>query len=313
MNDVRRLIREIHRRSLWQVLGIYLAASWGVLQVVDTVVDTAGLPDWLPGLALILLLVGLPVVLATAIVQEGLGRTAAVDSPAEETGPPSTYESPEAKRPSPIGSGRTEPVVVFTWRNAMLGGVCAMALWGVAATGLLLRGGGAAAGDEGVPPSIAVLPFENMASEENQYFTDGIHEDIITALTKVGGLKVISRTSVLDFADPMNRPTIPEIAAQLGVVAILEGSVRREGEDVRVTAQLIDGRDEGHLWADTYDRGVGVGVFALQASLAREIANELGATLAPGAGEQLERIPTESVEAYDLYMRVLRQARILWI
>ncbi len=289
MSSFKRLIQEIHRRSLWQVLGIYLVISWGVLEAVGGIASTAGLPEWLPSLALILLLIGLPIVLATAFVQEGLGRA-----------PDPVSDDAPGRTPSRVHtSGATS---LFTWRNALGGGGAALGLWAVVATALLLRGGASTTEVAGAQPSIAVIPFDNMASAENQYFTDGIHEDIITALTQVGGMKVISRTSVLVFADPESRPSIPEIARLLGVQWILEGSVRREGDRVRVTAQLIDGRKDGHLWAQQYDRDV-VDVFALQADLAREIASQLGATLTPDAASQLARVPTRDPVAYELYVR----------
>jgi len=124
--------------------------------------------------------------------------------------------------------------------------------------------------------SIAVLPFANMSPDkDNEFFADGVHEDVITNLAKIRDLKVISRTSVLAYRDPASR-NLKRIAAELGVATVLEGSVRRSGTKVRVTAQLIDARTDEHLWAETYDRDL-TDVFAIQSTLATEIAAALKA------------------------------------
>lgn len=156
--------------------------------------------------------------------------------------------------------------------------------------------------------SIAVLPFANMSPEaENAFFADGIHEDVITSLAKIRDLKVISRTSVLAYRDAASR-NLKKIAADLGVAVVLEGSVRRAGNKVRVTAQLIDARTDEHLWAETYDRDL-TDVFALQGALASEIAGALKANLTAGEKALIERRPTQDPMAYDLFLqgRVLKQ------
>jgi TolB-like protein/class 3 adenylate cyclase/Flp pilus assembly protein TadD len=150
--------------------------------------------------------------------------------------------------------------------------------------------------------SIAVLPFENFsADKENAFFADGVQDDILTALSKVADLKVISRTSVLSYAAGTKR-NLREIAQALGVAHILEGSVRRAGGKVRVTAQLIDARSDAHLWADTYDRDL-ADVFAIQSEIARTIAEQLQAKLSPSEKAAIEKPPTTDLTAYDLYLR----------
>ncbi|MDP2138047.1 MAG: hypothetical protein Q8J74_09345, partial [Candidatus Didemnitutus sp.] len=150
--------------------------------------------------------------------------------------------------------------------------------------------------------SIAVLPFANLSSEkENEFFADGVHDDVITNLAKIRDLKVISRTSVLAYRDTAAR-NLKKIAAELGVANVLEGSVRRVGNQVRVTAQLINATTDEHLWAETYD-GELTDIFGLQARLAREIAAALKATLTAGEKSLIERRPTQNQEAYDLYLR----------
>lgn len=150
--------------------------------------------------------------------------------------------------------------------------------------------------------SIAVLPFANMSAEkENEFLADGIHEDVITSLAKIRDLKVISRTSVLAYRDTASR-NLKKIAADLGVAVVLEGSVRRSGNRVRVTAQLIDARTDEHLWAENYDGDL-TDVFALQAKLAQQIAAALKATLTPGERSLIERRPTQDQLAYEYYQR----------
>ncbi|MBL9219504.1 MAG: TIR domain-containing protein [Opitutaceae bacterium] len=159
-----------------------------------------------------------------------------------------------------------------------------------------------------VGKSIAVLPFANMsADKENDFLADGIHEDVLTSLAKIRDLKVISRTSVLAYRDTAAR-NLKKIAADLGVAVVLEGSVRRSGSKVRVTAQLIDARTDEHLWAENYDGDTG-DVFALQAKLAQQIATALKATLTPDERSLIERRPTQDAQAYEFYQRakLLRQ------
>ncbi len=150
--------------------------------------------------------------------------------------------------------------------------------------------------------SIAVLPFANLsADKENEFFADGVHDDVITSLAKIRDLKVISRTSVLAYRDAASR-NLKKIAAELGVATVLEGSVRRVGNKVHMNAQLIDARTDEHLWAETYD-GDTTDIFALQAKLAQQIATALKATLTPGEKTMIEHRPTENQEAYELYLR----------
>ena len=149
--------------------------------------------------------------------------------------------------------------------------------------------------------SIAVLPFTNMSDDkENAYFADGMHEDLLTQLALIGDLKVTSRTSVAEYRE--TRKKVRQIGAELGVATLLEGSVRRSGDRVRVTAQLIDVQSDRHLWAKTYDRDL-KDVFAIQAELAAEIAQSLQATLSPQIRVELARIPTRNMVAYELLLR----------
>ena len=150
--------------------------------------------------------------------------------------------------------------------------------------------------------SIAVLPFANMSpNAENAFFADGVHEDVIASLAKIHDLKVISRTSVLAYRDTAQR-NFRKIAEELGVGAVLEGSVRRAGNKVRVVAKLINTGNQETLWGETYDRDL-TDVFAIQSALAQEITGALKATLTSGERALIARKPTENAAAYELYLR----------
>ena len=283
---MKKLVHEVHRRSLWQVLGIYLVLGWVVLQVVDVLAQNMGLPEWVFPFAIVLLVIGLPVVLATAFVQVGVGSNSlSGDAPADS--PPQT------------------PDGLLTWRNAIGGGVAAFALWGVVAAGWMLfgPGRGPSSAEAADLRSVAALPFSTVhTDEESLAFVAGIHDDLLTQLSKIDSLKVISRTSVMQYEGTTK--TIPEIAAELGVATILEGGVQKAGDRVRVNVQLIDAENDEHLWAETYDQQLtAANVFAIQSDLAKKIAVALRATLTPEVRQRIEAQPTENLAAYDYYTR----------
>src|SRR5881392_20177 len=150
--------------------------------------------------------------------------------------------------------------------------------------------------------SIAVLPFENLSDEkQNAFFTDGVQDEILTDLAKIADLKVISRTSVMQYKSGVAR-NLRKIGQELGVAHLLEGSVQRAANRVRVNAQLIDARNDAHLWAQTYDRDL-ADVFAIQSEIAKAIADQLQAKLLPSEKAAIEKRPTSDLVAYDLYTR----------
>ena len=154
----------------------------------------------------------------------------------------------------------------------------------------------------GVEKSIAVLPFENLSEEKaNAFFTDGVQDEILTYLSKIADLKVISRTSVMQYKSGAPR-NLREIGRQLGVAHVVEGSVQRAANKVRVNAQLIDARNDAHLWAQTYDRDL-ADVFAIQSEIAKAIADQLQAKLSPNEKKAIEQPPTTNLAAFDLYSR----------
>jgi TolB-like protein/cytochrome c-type biogenesis protein CcmH/NrfG len=151
--------------------------------------------------------------------------------------------------------------------------------------------------------SVAVLPFTTRSMDEaDQFFSDGVHDDLLTQLAKIGSLKVISRTSVMEYRDTIKR--IPDIAAELGVATVVEGAVQRSGDMVRITAQLIDAQTDEHLWAESYDRELTArNLFAIQTEIATSIAGALKATLSPEEQAALERQLTDNREALEAYWR----------
>src|SRR5262249_35882890 len=151
-----------------------------------------------------------------------------------------------------------------------------------------------------IDKSIAVLPFENLSGEKkNVFFADGMQDEILTNLSSIGDLRVISRTSVMQYKSGTAR-NLREIGQQLGVAHVVEGSVQRSGNRVRVNAQLVDVRTDRHLWGQTYDRDL-ADVFAIQSEIAKSIADEVEAKLSPAEKDAIERAPTSDITAFDLY------------
>jgi TolB-like protein/cytochrome c-type biogenesis protein CcmH/NrfG len=154
--------------------------------------------------------------------------------------------------------------------------------------------------------SIAVLPFTNLSPDpENEYFSDGLTDDIITQLSKISDLKVISRTSVMQYKKAAK--SLPLIGQELGVATVLEGSVRRAGNRVRIAAQLVNAQNDTHLWAEAYDREL-TDIFAIQSDVAQQIAAALQARVSPAEQQRIGRKPTENLEAHQLYL----QGRFFW-
>ncbi|HEY3663453.1 MAG TPA: tetratricopeptide repeat protein [Chthoniobacterales bacterium] len=264
---------ELKRRKVYRVAVAYVIAAGGIIQLASAVFPAWELPTWTLRLTVVLLLIGFPLALVLAwafdVTPQGIRTTPTL--PAE----PGTVAAPRHRR-----------------RNVALlvgSGVLASALAGF----FLLPQADATRMEK----SIAVLPFENFSNEQaNAYFADGIQDDILTNLSKIGDLKVISRTSVMGYRGGQQK-NVRQIGKELGVAAVLEGSVRREGNRVRVNVQLINTVNDQHIWAEDYDREL-TDVFAIQTDLAQKIAHELQAQLSPREQEQMMRKPTENGEAY---------------
>ena len=257
---------EVRRRKVYRVAAAYIIAAGGVIQLASAAFPAWELPSWTLRLLIVCLLMGFPVALMLAwafdITAEGIQAT-----------------------PDVATSGR------HTRRNMILLIACGLILSAGAGFFLLPR-----IAAHKIDRSIAVLPFQNLSDEkENAYFADGIQDDVLTNLSKIGDLKVISRTSVMPYR--ATKSNAREIGKSLGVGTILEGSVRRVGNRVRVNVQLIDVANDQHIWAEDYDREL-TDVFAIQSDLSQKIAGELRAKLSPTEKAQIERKPTENSEAY---------------
>ncbi len=293
MSSLKQLISEIHRRSLWQVLLIYLGGAWVCYEIIDAITDRLALPTWLPATALILFLIGLPFVLATAFVQEG--------GPLRGQADPTLI--PESSDPQLARSDASVARRLFTWRKAISVGVLALALWGVVATVWLVMNPRGAVEDaiaDEAEPGIAVLPFETLGQEEATSFTDGVHGDLLTRLSHIAGLSVISRTSVMRYRTP-EKP-LPAIAAELGVAWVLHGEVQETGDQVQVNARLVNARTDRQVWAESYRRELtAANLFQIQAEITRQIARALESQLSPREERQVERAPTEYLDAYRLH------------
>jgi adenylate cyclase len=286
MSRLRSLIQEIHRRSLWQVLGIYLVGAWVAFQGIEALVSGLDLPEWVPGLTVAILIAGLPIVLATAFVREGAG--------AEET--PDEAEAPSGSR---VRHLRT--VLAATAAVLLLLGVGIWATW-PRPLGLLIDVAGVSDPPVDPPlpdePSIAVLPFTNMSGDaEQEYFSDGLTEDLTTELARNPFLFVISRNSAFTYKGKSVK--VEDVGRELGVHYVLEGSVRKAEGRVRITAQLIDATTGGHVWSERYDRDLS-DVFAVQSEISQEIQAVVGAEVRQAELERVARRPTRSLSAAEI-------------
>ena len=300
------LLAELRRRNVIRMAGLYLVGAWLVTQVSGTVLPMFGAPEWLPRSIVVLLLIGfVPTLIFSWIYEltpDGLKRDAEVKP--EESIAPQTARRMDRM----IIAVLIIALVYFAIDKFMLAPQRGATPVAPVAED---KAGGAkpVSADTAVPAtaaavsekSIAVLPFESLSEEKaNAYFAEGIQDQILTLLSKIGTLHVVSRTSTMQFAShPEN---LPEIAKKLGVATILEGSVQKAGNKVRINVQLIRAQGDEHLWAETYDRALD-DIFGVQGEVAGAIADKLGATLSRGARAEVTAVPTHNAVAYDAYLR----------
>ena len=296
----QRLFAELKRRKVFKVAAVYGAVCFGVLQVADILVPAMELPDAVVrGIALVCLL-GFPIALVMAW--------------AFETGPDGVRRTSDAE------PGEITQIVSAPRGRRWPSGILALA-----GTAMLLLGGWLALSSRGpaspsveAPPaasgsladadqrtSIAVLPFRNTSGDPDaQAFTDGVHDDLLTQLSKIRSLKVISRTSVEEYRETTK--SIPEIGRELGVDNVLEGGVQSAGGAFRINAQLIDAKSEGHLWAEQYEGDLSVAsIFQVQSEIADAITEALRAQLTESERAAIARTPTEDFDAYQDYLQAL--------
>ncbi|MBQ33744.1 MAG: hypothetical protein CMG32_02680 [Candidatus Marinimicrobia bacterium] len=269
-------LEELKQRKVFRTATAYAVVAFVIMQIVEIVFPMFDIPEWAGRMIIILLFIGFPVIIVFSwvfdVTEKGLVRSQPMDT--------SDTRSTLAKK--------------RTWFAA--GGIILGVLLGYFVASSLGKNNPVENNR-----SIAVLPFDNMSdSKDDEYFSDGITEDIITYLSKIEGLKVISRTSIMQYKD--SKMNIKDIAKELGVSNILEGSVRRAGERVRITGQLINALTDEHLWADSYDRDL-KDIFSVQTDVAKNIANALKSELSESDKKHLSNMLTDNSLAYDYYLR----------
>jgi TolB-like protein/Tfp pilus assembly protein PilF len=270
---------EVKRRNVYKVAVAYIVAGWALSQGIAQVFPVFDVPIWVIRLLVLLIVVGLPVALVLAwtfeITPTGLKRTEAADA---------------------AGQQSKSRAWIYV---ALIGAAISVALFFLGRYTAPIQRGAAGVAEK----SIAILPFENLSEETgNAYFAEGVQDEILTRLAKIADLKVISRTSTQRFkSSPDN---LREVAKQLGVANILEGSVQKAADQVRVNVQLVNALTDAHLWAETYDRKL-TDIFGVESEVAKAIAEALQAKLTGVEQRALAVKPTNNAEAYDAYLRGL--------
>jgi len=273
------IFAELKRRNVYKVAVAYIVAGWALAQGIAQVFPVFDVPDWIVRLIVVLIVVGFPFALIFAwafeITPEGVKRTAEADA------------MPRSARP-----------MNRAWIYIVVAG--AMISVGLFFLGRYTAGNRITSSDE--KKSIAVLPFASLSDDKNDaYFADGVQDQILNNLAKVSDLKVISHTSVRQYKTGAER-NMREIGRQLGVAYIMEGSVQRARDRLRINAQLIDARTDTHIWAETYDR-TAADLFAIQSELAQSIVTQLKAKLSPQQKAEIEERPTQDLDAFELYLQ----------
>jgi len=278
--NAKNFFAELKRRNVYKVAIAYAVVAWLLMQVASQIFPFFEIPNWAVRLVVLLLIIGFPVALILAwafeLTPEGIKRTEDVDF------------SKSVRRKT---ARKLDFLII-----AVLLVVISILLFQRVHPNVSPKA------SSSLEKSIAVLPFENLSRDpDNAFFTDGVQDEILADLAKVADLKVISRTSVMLYKSG-NPRNLREIGQQLGVAHVLEGSVQRTANRVRVMAQLIDARTDAHLWAQTYDRDL-ADVFAIQSEIAKTIADQLQARLSPAEKAAIEQRPTADLAAFDLYVR----------
>lgn len=267
------LVSELRRRNVIRMSVLYILAAWVIMQVAEVVIGLASLPAWTGSMVLTVLAIGFPIALVVSWFYEITPKGLAL-------------EKDVASRDSITHvTGRRIDFIVISLLIAAVMLFAAHTWWPIAPA----------------DKSVAVLAFENMSGDpEQEYFSDGISEELLNTLSKVDDLHVISRSSSFSFKG--KGFDIPTIAKELNVAHVLEGSVRRMGNSVRITAQLVDASSDAHLWSETFDRELTTqNIFAIQSDIAAAIADKLRATLSRQDEVDLRSVPTSSLEAYQSY------------
>jgi TolB-like protein/Flp pilus assembly protein TadD len=295
-----RYFSELRRRNVFRIAAVYIVGGWLLLQVADVLFDAMTVPEWAMRLVLALLVLGFVPALVFAwvfeLTPEGIKRE-------KDIVPDESITHQTGRRLDRLILVVLAAAVVallvdrsFNMRDsdAPPGSEVASSRPGGPTQDVLSKQSAL---------SIAVLPFANRSADAaDEFFVEGIHDDILTQLAKIGALRVISRTSVMQYKDTIK--TLGQVGRELGVGNVVEGAVQRAGDRVRVTVQLIDTGTDEHIWAENYDRELtAANIFAIQSEVAGTIARALEASLTPGEQRQLARRGTENLAAYELYMQ----------
>jgi len=283
--NLKSFFGELKRRNVYKVAVAYAIVGWLLVQVATQVFPFLEIPNWVVRLVIVVVVIGFPIALVIAwafeITPQGIERTEVADT-------------------MPSAAGQKKHTWIYV---AIVGAVLSIGLFFLGRYGFR---NASSSSSELPPKSIAVLPFDNLSRDpDNAYFCEGVQDEILTRLAKVADLKVISRTSTQHFKSTPDN--LPEIAKQLGVTNILEGSVQKAGDQVRVNVQLINAMTDAHLWADTYDRKL-TDIFAVESDIAKSIAETLQAKLSGREAATLGARPTENSAAHELYLK----GRFFW-
>lgn len=277
------LFGELRRRNVIKVSAAYMIVSWLLIQVADVMLPTFGAPSWVMQVLVLFLILGLPVAILLAwafeMTPDGIRPTSSVTN---------------AQRNNPKAGQRLNYIVIS---------LLAMAVVFMVVDNYLPEDAVNSAGsDFDYRRTIAVIPFANRsaASENAEFLALGLHDELLTRLAKVSELKVISRTSVMEYRDTTKN--MRQIGEELGVGSILEGGVQRSGNTVRINMQLIDARTDEHLWADIYEGELSAtNVFAIQSKISAEIADALQAKLSVAEQQRISAVPTDNMDALEAY------------
>ena len=275
------LVSELRRRNVLRMVALYAVAAWLIVQVAGVLIDLANLPRWIGPTILALLAIGFPIALAFSWFYEITPQGISLEK-----------EVARGESITHVTGRRLDFLVISLLGAAVI--MFAYDKWWISP-----------------PPeqSIAVLPFENMSPENNNvgFLAIGIQDDLLTRLSKIGALKVISRTSVERYRN--TTMSIGRIGEELGVSKILEGGVQGVGDQIRVNVQLIDTATDDHLWAETYDRSLtAASVFAMQSDIVETIAKQLKANLTDKETRELAHMPTQDLAAYTAYLQGIKKA-----
>lgn len=302
-----RLFKELQRRNVFRVSLGYIMSCWLLVQIADLVLENIGAPDWVIQSIMLLLALCFPIVVffswAYEVTPDGIKRDSEVDL---------------TQSIAPVTGRKLDRAILvllvlslgyFIWESRFSNRTDEQSMAPAIAEEEGAVDESTVASERIDPTSIAVLPFDNRSKlEDDVFFTEGVHDELLSNLAQIGSLKVISRTSVMRYQDTVL--PIPQIGSELGVASVLEGAVQRSGDTVRINVQLIDARTDEHLWAQTYDRELTAeNLFAIQTEISQSIARSLRTELSADEEERISAKPTTNLAAYDAYLKGRQKER----